>query len=95
MIKKWFSITNTVTTISTSVSKVTKQLAGAISLLNTISGGETANLNDCQKEYTIKIGITWHEIMILIIYEVIILIVIVLNVRLIKHVYGLCNFNNL
>ena len=46
MIKKLFSITNTVTTISTSVSKVTKQLAGAISLLNTIRGGKTASLND-------------------------------------------------
>ena len=38
---------------------------------------------------------TWHEIMILIIYEVIILAVIVLIVRLIKGVYRLCNFNNL
>ena len=33
--------------------------------------------------------------MILIIYEVIILIVRMLIVRLIKHVYRLCNFNNL
>ena len=33
--------------------------------------------------------------MILIIYEVIILIVAVLIVRLIEHVYRLCNFNNL
>ena len=71
MVKKWFSINNTVTTISTSVSKVTKQLTGAISLLNTIRGAETTDLNDCQKEYIIKIGITWHEIMILIMYEVI------------------------
>ena len=36
MVKKWFSIRNIVTTINTSVSKVAKQLAGAISLLNTI-----------------------------------------------------------
>ena len=81
--------------MNTSVSKVTKQLAGAISLLNTIRGAETASLNNCQKEYIIKIGITWHEIMILIIYEVIILVVIVLIVRLVKHVYRLCNFDNL
>ena len=47
MIKKCFSITNIVTIISTSVSRVTKQLAGAISLLNTIREGETANHNDC------------------------------------------------
>ena len=94
MVTKWFSVKNTVTTIKTSVSKVTKQLAGALSLLNTIRGGETASLNDHQKEYIIKIGITWHEVMILIIYEVIILVVIVLIVRLAKCVYRLCNFNN-
>ena len=95
MVKKWFSIKNTVTTINTSVSKVTKQLAGALTLLNTIRGAETTDLNDCQKEYIIKIGITWHEIMILIIYEVIILSAIVLVVKLVKHVHRLCNFNNL
>ena len=94
MVKKWFSIKNPVTTINTSVSKVTKQLTGAISLLNTIRGAETTVLNDCQKEYTIKIGITWHEI-ILFIYEVIIFIAIVLVVQLVKHVHRLCNFNNL
>ena len=32
--------------------------------------------------------------MILIIYEVIIMVVIVLFVRMVKHVYRLCNFNN-
>ena len=37
MVMKWFSINNIVTTINTSVGKVTKQLAGAISLLNTIT----------------------------------------------------------
>ena len=83
---------NTVTTINTSVSKATKSLTGTISLLSTIRGAETTDLNDCQKEYIIKIGITWHEIMMLIIYEVIIFIAIV---RLVKHVYRLCNFNNL
>ena len=77
MVKKWFGIKNTVTTINTYVSKVTKQLTGAISLLNTIRGTETTDLNDGQKEHIIKIGITWHEIMILIRYEIIILIVIV------------------
>ena len=74
MVKKWFSIKNTVTTFNTSVSTVTKQLTGALTLLNTIRGAETTDLNDWQKDYIIKIGITWHEIMILIIYEIIILI---------------------
>ena len=81
MVKEWFSIKNTVTTNNTSVSKVTMQLTGAISLLHTIRGAETTDLNDCQKEYIIKLGITWHEIMTLIIYEVIILIAIVLNCK--------------
>ena len=93
MVKKWFSIKNTVTTINTSVSKVTKQLTGALTLLNTIRGAETTDLNDCQKDYIIKIGITWHEIMILIIYEVIILIAIVVVVKLVKHIHRLYNFN--
>ena len=92
MVKKWFSIKNTVTAINTSVSKVIKQLTGAISLLNTIRGTETTDLNDCQKEYIIEIGITWHEI-ILIIYEVIILIAIVLVVKQIIYAHRLCNFN--
>ena len=48
-----------------------------------------------RNKYIIKIRITWHEILILIIFEVIILVVIVLVVRLAKHVYRLCNFNNL
>ena len=95
MVRKWFSIKNTVTTINTSVSKVAKQPAGAISLLNTIRGGETTHLNDCQKEYIIKIRITWHGILILIMYEVIIFVVIILVMKLAKHVYRLRNFNNL
>ena len=61
MFKKWFSIKNTLTTINTSVSKVTKQLTGAMTLLNTIRGAETTDLNDCQKDYIIKI-ITWHKL---------------------------------
>ena len=61
MVKKCFNIKNTVTTINTSVSKVTKQLAGAISLFYTIRGGETASHYDCKKESIIMIGITWHE----------------------------------
>ena len=95
MVKKWFSVKNTVTTINTSVSKVTKQLPGAITLLNTIRGAESTDLNECQKDYIIKIGITWHEILILVIYELIILNVIVLVVKLVKHIHRLCNFNNL
>ena len=95
MVKKWFSVKNTVTTINTSVSKGTKQLTGAITLLNTIRGAESTDLNECQKDYIIKIGITWHEILILVIYEVIILIVIVLVVKLVKCIHRLCNFNNL
>ena len=95
MVKKWFSVKNRVTTINTSVSKFTKQLTGAITLLNTIRGAESTDLNECQKDYIIKIGITWHEILILVIYEVIILIVIVLIVKLVKHIHRLCNFNNL
>ena len=95
MVKKWYSVKNTVTTINTSVSKVTKQLTGAITLLNTIRGAESTDLNECQKDYIINIGLTWHEILILVIYEVIILIVIVLVVKLVKHIHRLCNFNNL
>ena len=83
------------TTINTSVSRVTKQLTGAITLLNTIRGAESIDLNECQEIYVIKIGLTWHEILILVIYEVIILMVIVLIVKLVKHVHRLCNFNNL
>ena len=45
IVKEWFSIKNTVTTINISVSKVTKQLPRAISLLNTIRGAETIDLN--------------------------------------------------
>ena len=60
MVKKWFSVKNTVATIYTSVSKVTKQLIGAITLLNTIRGAESTDLNECQKDYIIKVGLTWH-----------------------------------
>ena len=95
MVKKWFSIKNIVTTINTSASTVTKQLTGPTTLLNTIRGAESTDLNECQKDYIIKIGITWHEILILVIYEVIISIVIVLVVKLVKHIHRLCNFNNL
>ena len=48
-----------------------------------------------RRNIIIKIGRTWHETLRLIIYEVIILVFIVLIVRLAKHVYRLCNFNNL
>ena len=91
VVKKWFSVRSTVTSMSTAVTKVTTQLGGAISLLNTIRGVESANPSECQEDYTIP----WYGIMILMIYEVIILIAICLVVRLIKHVHRLCNFNNL
>ena len=57
MVKKWFSIENPATAINTTVSNVTKQPTGPISLLNRIRGAGTADLNDYQKEYIIKIGI--------------------------------------
>ena len=53
MVKKWFSVKNTVATINTSVSKVTKQLTGALTLLNTIRGVESTDLTECQKDYII------------------------------------------
>ena len=49
MVKKWFSVKNTVTTINTSVSKVTKQLTGAITLLNTIRGTNQQNSMSVRK----------------------------------------------
>ena len=55
MVKKGFSVKNTVTAINTSVSKVTKQLTGAITLLNTIRGAESTDLNECLKDFIIKI----------------------------------------
>ena len=54
MVKKWFGVRSTVTTINTSASKVAKQLAGAISLLNTIRGEQTISLSDSQRENTSK-----------------------------------------
>ena len=48
-----------------------------------------------ERLYIIKVGITWHAILILAIYEVIILIVMVLVVKLVKDIHKLCNFNNL
>ena len=47
MVKKWFSVKNTVTTINTSVSRVTKQLTGSITLRSTIRGTESIDLNEC------------------------------------------------
>ena len=83
MVKKWFSVKNTVTTINTSVSKVTKQLTGAMTLLNSLRGAESTDLNECQKDFIVKVELTWHDILILVIYEVIILMVIVLVVKLV------------
>ena len=95
MVKKWLGVRNTVTTINTSESKVAKQLTGAILLLNTIRGGETTYVSEIQKECTVKIRMTWHVILILITYKVIILVAIILVVRLVKHIYRLCNFSKL
>ena len=81
-VMKWFGIRNTVTIINTSVCKVAKQLPGAISLLNSIRGQGTVDVSESLKEYTFNIKFIWHETLILIIYEVIILIAIVLVVRL-------------
>ena len=87
MVKKWFSVRNTVITINISVSKFAKQLAKAISLLNMIRGGEMVSLSDSQKEYITKIRITWHEILILIIYDMLILFAVALVVKMVKHIY--------
>ena len=69
-VRKWFSLRNTVVTISTLVSKVPKKVAGAILLFSTIRGGETVETSGNQKECTIKIEITWHEVLIMTVYEV-------------------------
>ena len=58
MVKKWFSVKNTVTTINTSVSIVTKQLTGAITLVNSLRGAESTDLNGCQENYVIKVELT-------------------------------------
>ena len=52
MVKKWFSVRNTTSTINTFVSEAAKQQAGAISLFNTIRGGESVGLSGSHKEYT-------------------------------------------
>ena len=62
MVKKWFGVKNTVTTINTPVIKDAKQLTGAVLLLKTITGGEIVGLSYSQKKYMIKIRIMWHEI---------------------------------
>ena len=95
MLRKWFNVRNTVVTLNAFVSKVAKQLARDITLLNSIKGGETVNISKSQNECVIKVGMTRHEILIIIVYEVIILIVSDLVVKLFKHVYRLCNFTNL
>ena len=46
--------------------KLSDNTNAAISLLNTIRGGENASLNHCQKEYIIMIRVTWHEILVFI-----------------------------
>ena len=87
MVMKWFSVRNTVTTINTSVSKVTKQLTGAMTLLNSLRGAEPTDLNEWKKDYIVKVKLTWLDILMLVIYVVIILMVIVLVVKLVKHIH--------
>ena len=53
MVKKWFSVKHTVTTINTSVSKVAKHLTGAMTLFNSLRGAESTDLDECQKDYII------------------------------------------
>ena len=55
LVKKWYNVRNTVVAINKSVSKEPKQLAGAISLLNSIRGGEAVDVSKSQNECTIKI----------------------------------------
>ena len=95
MVKKWFNIRNTVVPINAFLSKVAKQLAGTVSLLNTIRGQETVDISKNKKECMIQEGMTWHGFLIIIIYEVILLVVIALVGKMFKHVYRLCNFTNL
>ena len=58
MAKKWYIIRNTIVTISTSVRKVAKQLAGALSLLNLIRGGGAIDISESQNKCVIRIGMT-------------------------------------
>ena len=95
MVKGWFGVKNTVTTINTSVSRVTKQLSGAMALLNSLRGAESTDLNECQENYVIKVELTWHDILILVVYEVVVLVVMVLIVGLVENVHRLCGFNGL
>ena len=67
MVKKWCNARITVPTINKSVTIVAKQLTGAFLLFNITRGVYTVDLSASQKECTIKIGMTWHEILIIII----------------------------
>ena len=57
---------------------------------NIVRGGDTVYLNESQKS-TIKIGMTWHEIYIVILNEVINVIAIDFVMKLVNYVYRFCN----
>ena len=95
MVRKWFNVKNKFVTINALVGKVAKEKGGAISPLNTIRVGEGLEISENQNVCMIKIEIAWQQIFIMIVYEVITLIIVVLVVKLFKHVYRLCNFTNL
>ena len=83
-----------VITMKAPVGKETKLLGETIPLLSKIRG-ETVDRCGSQNECTYKKGMTWHDILIIILYVVIILAVIILAVKLFIHVYRLCSFTNL
>ena len=72
----------TVVTINTYISKVAKQLVGPITPLISITG-ENVDINTSQNECMIKVGMTWHAILIIIIYEMIILAIIIFSYEIV------------
>ena len=88
MIKKSYNARNIAVTIHASLGKVVKQLARAISVLYLKRGRDAVDINESPNECTITIGMTWHDVLIIIIYECIIMVVIMLVVKLFQH---LCN----
>ena len=65
------------------MSKVAQQ-AETISLINSITAAEAVDISESQNECMIKIGMTLHESLTIIIYEVI-MVVIVIAVKLLEH----------
>ena len=68
------------------MSKVTQQLAGTIILLKLIRAGGTLDIREMQNECTITIAMKWHEIFIIITYEVIIMLVVVFLAKYMSYV---------